>query len=229
MDYNLDSDNIQNYFKKIYEDRSWCDQSLNEDFSVSGNGSRISTTNNLRKELKQLILKYNIKTIVDCGCGDFKYLSEMNDFLYDNLDAYIGIDVVEELINTNNEKYGNSKIKFICQDISETSLQNADLVICKEVLIHLPKNKCINFFNNIKKGTKYILTSSYRKFCEPYKSMNNTQNGYYHFKLGACYCLRLFEEPYNFPGPLETITEVDGNNDKKLYMWEASDIPDLEE
>ena len=227
MAYNLDSENIQTYFQKIYEERMWCGQSVNEDISVSGNGSRISTTNNLRKELKQLILKYNIKTIVDCGCGDFKYLSEMKEFLHDNIEAYIGIDVVEELININNEKYGNSKIKFICQDISETSVRNADLVICKEVLIHLPTQKCINFFNNIKKGAKYILTSSYRKLCEPYKSKNITMNSYSYFKLGACYCLRLFEEPYNFPGPLEVITEVDGDNDKKMYMWDANDIPDL--
>ena len=47
--------------------------------------------------------------------------------------------------------------------------------------------------------------------------------------MGSCYCLRLFEEPYNFPGPLDIISEIDNDDDKKLYMWKSEDIPYLKD
>ena len=207
---------ISNYFKRIYDEKSWGDDCE----VLSGTGSSKSVTVQLRNELPNIIYKYNIKNIVDCGCGVFNYLNPLVNFLNKNIDSYLGIDIVESVISDNN-KNSNDKFNFIIDDICLTDkIQNADLVICKEVLMHLTSELVIAFFRNLKKrNVKYILVTSCRNTCGGLLgSLGN---------LGSYYKLNLFRKPFNFGGPLEVITQRDDDDNTKLYLWKISELPDV--
>ena len=221
IDNNLVNLNIKDYFDQIYTNRLWVESKF-EDKPLSGNGSSIYNTTILIKELPYLLQKYNIKNIVDCGCGSFNYLIPLLDFFNDNIDNYTGIDIVDSVIIDNNNKFSNDKIKFISDDICNTTkVNNTDLVICKEVLMHLSTDLIFKFLKNIKNSNcKYILVSSFRNF-KPLPRYDGFS------EIGAFHRHNLFDEPFNFKGPLEVISQNDNNDDHKLYLWNVSDIPEL--
>ena len=86
--------------------------------SLSGGGSEIRNTGNIRKQIKDIINKYNIKKILDAPCGDFNWIK----LIIDDWLEYIGADIVENLIlkNINDYKSKNSKIKYLLLTSYET-------------------------------------------------------------------------------------------------------------
>ena len=60
---------IMEEFNKIYEENLWGDPE-----SRSGMGSTVASTETLRSEVESLLLKYNIKSILDLGCGDNNWI-----------------------------------------------------------------------------------------------------------------------------------------------------------
>ena len=61
--------NLQEVFTKIYDTKFWynCE-------SLSGAGSNLLYTENLRKELPKLFDIFNIKTVLDAPCGDMNWM-----------------------------------------------------------------------------------------------------------------------------------------------------------
>lgn len=196
-------------FTEIYEKNLWKN---NE--SRSGPGSTISSTELLRKELEIIINLYNIKKITDLGSGDFNWLRII---ITEGLN-YTGIDIVPELIHKNNELYGSSNIQFICADCSQEIPPNADLVICRDVLVHLTNRDALKVIENIKKsGSKYLLTTTFN-------SVKNKKN-----YSGGWRAVNLEDEPFNFKKPVVRIKEhiLDNVNSplKELCLWEINCLP----
>ena len=80
--------------------------------------------------LPDLFYKLRIKTIVDCPCGDFNWMSKIDLKKYN----YKGYDIVSEIISNNKENL----VKNICFeniDISKDSFE-ADLIIMRDLLVH---------------------------------------------------------------------------------------------
>ncbi len=76
---------------------------------------------------------------------------------------YTGGDIVEELVDKNIKKYKKRNINFIQLDITNNDLPNADLMICRDCLIHLSFEKIKMFFQNFKKSKiNYLLLTSYK-------------------------------------------------------------------
>lgn len=92
-------------FTWIYKNNYWSSSE-----SLSGTGSTLKYTFNLRKELPNLFNSYSIETVFDAPCGDFKWMSHLVPFL--NIE-YIGGDIVKPLVDDLNNKYKSSKISFI--------------------------------------------------------------------------------------------------------------------
>ena len=147
--------NLENTFTSIYNHPTgW---GSNE--SKSGVGSEIKSTQNLRKELNFLFLKYKINSILDVPCGDFNWFSQMD--LTDI--KYTGGDIVEDLINLNKIKYPN--FEFLHVDITKDFLPKNDLVITRDCFVHLSNDNIFKSIDNIKKsGSKFLLTTSFTKF-----------------------------------------------------------------
>jgi hypothetical protein len=95
--------NLENFnttedkFTWIYINNWW---DSNE--SLSGPGSTLKHTNNLRKELPKLVIDFNICSVLDAPCGDFNWMKVLLPTLNVN---YIGADIVQDLVDSNNAKY----------------------------------------------------------------------------------------------------------------------------
>lgn len=150
----MDKD-FESIFKNIYDKKIW-----GPDENLSGNGSKIAFNKPYLDFLERFIKQNNIKNIYDLGCGDFslmKYfnLSELN---------YMGVDVVEDLIDKNNKLYGCSNIKFLHDDIRSIKIKTpCDLIIIKDVFIHLDNNTILQVLSNLKNYERILVTNDFNK------------------------------------------------------------------
>ena len=134
---NLDSE--KDIFSKIYERNLWY-----SDESFSGKGSEKKSSENILNVLPKLFSELKIQTILDAPCGDYFWMKELKY----SFKKYTGIDIVEELIKTNNLKYSNDKIEFMCLDIICNKLPKADLILCRDCFIHLSFENIFKLLSN---------------------------------------------------------------------------------
>ena len=140
-------------FTEIYDKNIW---------GSSGTGSKFSHNNKwFLNELRIIINKYNIKNILDIGCGDWEIMRHFN---FNNDEKYTGIDCVKSVINNNNNKYRNNNINFIQEDISLKEFKNYDLIIIKDVIQHWEDKQILKYFNNIINNNKFIYCINGYKF-----------------------------------------------------------------
>jgi hypothetical protein len=157
---------------------------------------------------------YNLKTITDAPCGDFFWMKEVLINNTGNIDSFTGIDIVDELIQINNKKYGSDKIKFMCSDLTRDIVPRTDLIICRDCFLHLSYRNIFNILNNFKKsGTDYLLASTYTK---------HKNHNVYKFSVQGR-AINLEEAPFKIKNILETINEDyhgqnEEYNDKSLIL-----------
>ena len=207
----LDRKNIvRKKFTHIYDNNIF-----EGDESLSGKGSNLSQTEIIRQELPKLINELGIKTFVDAPCGDFFWMQKTNL----PIQKYIGIDIVEKAIQYNNEKYHTDSVEFLCLDIITDRLPKADMIFCRDCLVHLDFRQALQAINNFKKsGSTYLLTTTFTDRAQ------NTDLGAIIWRT-----LNLQIAPFNLPNPIKLINEgcTEGNNeyqDKSLGLWRLSDI-----
>jgi ubiquinone/menaquinone biosynthesis C-methylase UbiE len=152
--------NISEIFKDIYEKNKW---GMGQSESKSGLGSTIKFTENIRKVIVDFIRENQINTMLDTSCGDWNWMKTIQNELCD----YTGIDVVEQIIKTNNENYSSTKIKFINSDFLSfikniPKHQSYDLIFCRHTLEHLPTEYNIEFLNECKRVCKYLFVTGYK-------------------------------------------------------------------
>ena len=149
-------------FKYIFLSGYWLDYNLEENQSRSGNGSNLDQSVFLKKELKIFFKEKKIKKILDIGCGDFKWMSSLLEEI--DFDYYLGIDIVDSLIEENIQNYQNNKVKFIKKDIVKDDinfLEKYDFVLIRHVFIHLKNSNIKKVLDKIKKiDFKYVCITS---------------------------------------------------------------------
>ena len=206
---------IKDRFTYIYSSHYWPSKE-----SVSGPGSEIENTKNIRKELIKLIQKYNIKRFLDIPCGDFNWIKNIID---KNIN-YTGGDIVKDLIDQNNEKFSQRNVQFIEIDITKDKLPSADIILCRDCLIHFSYDNIKKFFNNfINSEINYILVTSYES-----NKNNLAQN--YEINDGDFRPLFLMKHPFNLPKPLAKISDKDVEHNEQsnlkcyLYLYSKNQL-----
>ena len=91
-------------FKNILLSGYWLDYNLDEKQSRSGKGSNFNQSLLLKNALKIFFKEKKIKKILDIGCGDFNWMSTLLSEV--DYESYLGVDLVDTLINDNIKKYG---------------------------------------------------------------------------------------------------------------------------
>tara|TARA_R110001583_G_scaffold115120_1_gene265670 strand:- start:187 stop:774 length:588 start_codon:yes stop_codon:yes gene_type:complete len=100
----------------------------------SGTGSLLEHNHELIKIFDDFILKNNIQSLLDLGCGAMQWMPFAKT--YKSLD-YTGVDGASNVIKSNIEKFSSSTKKFICCDLFEFECEDEfDLVFCKDVFQH---------------------------------------------------------------------------------------------
>ncbi len=149
----LISNTSEERFTTIYREAKWGVNEKGEGFS--GCGSTVREAAPYMKFLQDFIKKNKIKTIVDVGCGDWTF-SQYVDW---NGAKYTGIDVVRAVIDKNNAQFSTKKISFIHSDGMDMNLPKADLIICKDVLQHLPDSEIEKFLKQLHKFKHCLITN----------------------------------------------------------------------
>ena len=196
-------------FTDAYQNNMWKAQE-----SRSGPGSDLAHTTTIRKELPMLAAKLGISSILDIPCGDFNWTQSVNF----GSCKYIGADIVEELVSRNNEQYASNSRKFIKLNIVDNELPTVDLILCRDLFVHLPYADIVKALNNIRKSrSKYFLTTSH---------LLTTRN--HDILAGQWRPLNLLIRPFSFPAPIriiyEDVLEGETNTGKTLSLWKVSDI-----
>jgi SAM-dependent methyltransferase len=194
---------LENVFKIIYKNNLW-----NDPESVSGIGSTLDWTSELRKTLPQLLENLKVTSLLDAGCGDWNWMSRME------WDGYKveACDIVPELIANNIRQYGRQALFFVA-DITAPFVSDAELILCRTVLFHLS-------FENILKAlrvfadsdTVYLLMTHH-----PHITENLAREDGDFRRLNFCI------EPFNLPKPELMLRDGIGD-DGYLCLWKLEDI-----
>ncbi len=200
-------------FTRIYETNYW-----NSNESVSGTGSTLLYTENLRKELPFLVDKFSIKSIFDAPCGDFTWMQE---FLKSNELVYVGGDIVKKLIDNLNlrrhELVCKNPPNFLHFDITKDEFPNVDLWICRDCLFHLSYQDtwlAINRF--VESKIPFILTTTHSN--DNFFMNRDIHSGEFKY-------IDLFSTPYNFPPPLYRIEDWHSpDTPREMCLWSREQI-----
>ncbi|MEA3229477.1 MAG: class I SAM-dependent methyltransferase [archaeon] len=197
-------------FSNIYRANLWENHE-----SVSGIGSTIKNTKMTRQELPAVINKYNIRSLLDMPCGDFNWMKKTRL----DIDMYIVGDIVPEIITENKNRYNSKNIKFIILDMIKDNLPKADLILCRDCLIHFSFKDIVSTMRNFKKsGSKYLLTTTFTE-----RSENRD------IVTGGWHTINLEMPPFSFPRLLKLINEKcreknSRYSDKSLGLYRLKDI-----
>jgi hypothetical protein len=161
-----------------------------------------------------------VASLIDLPCGDQNWISNVP---LDNI-AYVGADIVRELITKNTELYGSKSRSYVELDITREIPSRADLILCRDLLVHLNTKQIYSALQNIKRSdSTFILTTTFTDN-RAYKNLPifTRSVGWRAINLQA--------QPFYFPEPLEVMNEecTEGNglfSDKSLALWRLSDLP----
>lgn len=131
--------------------RGWPDQAPD---TVCGWGSSEPHTQLVRKELAALVARYGVTTMNDAGCGDLAWMSTVD---LDGAD-YVGYDVHERETWPQLRRLG---YRLEVVDITSGTLRPADLLICRDVFIHLPNEMVLRALEQFRRSCRLLLTTSY--------------------------------------------------------------------
>ena len=209
-----DSQDRAGRFQNIFNENAWGNSE-----SISGEGSNLERTKVIRAKLPGLLSRRGVRTILDAPCGDFYWMKEVE---LGDID-YIGADIVETIIAQDRAWYASPRRRFVLCDLVSDPLPKADLILCRDCLVHLPYAETRHAIDNFRKsGATWLLTTTF-----PGRRENHD------IEIGDWRPINLEEPPYGFPPPLEVITEdsdeIDAElgafPDKSLGLWRLADVP----
>lgn len=203
--YGLLRRKYEDQFTGIYEKRYWGAAG-----SASGGGSSLESTRVVREVLPRMFRERMISSLLDIPCGDFHWIASVS---LDGID-YTGGDIVAALIAENKKRHGREGVRFMHLDAINDNLPRADLVICRDCLVHLPLADVAKALHNMaRSGSQWLLTTTF-----PLRTENKE------ISAGKWRPLNLQIAPYCLPEPEQLIneecTEADGAYaDKSLGLW----------
>lgn len=140
------------FFKEIYENQIW--NFKNPDIPLSGHGSSIGATKEIQGYLRELISSLKLGSLLDLGCGDLTWIPKAISSSFD----YVGVDVYDRIIQSHHVNHPYWQFKII--DAIKESLPSADLILIKDVIIHLTNNQIKKLLSNVADSDfKYLLIS----------------------------------------------------------------------
>ena len=175
----------------------------------SGRGSFVENNKTLIEWFEKFITKNFISSIVDIGCGDFLWMKNVIKNIED-IEVYLGLDIVPELISKNNQKFSNAKILFKNFDIVDDDIPHGfDIILVRDVFIHL-ENTCIksSILKLYKSDAKFLAITS-----SPGLKFNRDLK-----KDGRYRDVNIEIEPFNLNKPFKKLSDNHALNSKKDFL-----------
>lgn len=135
---------------------------------------------------------------------------------------YTGGDIVPEVVVEAARRYGRRGRRFLVLDLTRSPLPPADLLLCRDCLVHLSYTDIVKAIGNIQRSEiEYVLTTTF-----------TAESGFRDIVTGDWRPINLETPPFSFPRPVELLreqcTEQNGAfADKALGLWRVCDLPSL--
>lgn len=200
-------------FSAIYEQNAWGNSE-----SISGPGSTATRAADFIDELVALLKSFDTRVLLDAPCGDFNWAGAVADAV----EHYIGLDVVPELIASHQQLNTNPGRSFICADLACDTLPKADVILCRDCLVHFSFQDIELALSNFKRsGSRYLLTTSFIDW------ETNTD-----IPTGGWRPINLQAAPFLFHPPLAMVDEKCTHSGgiyrgKRLAIWELASLPEI--
>ena len=142
-------------------------------------------------------------------CGDFLWFHEI---IEDKNIRYVGVDIVDELIEANKKRYQNKNFNFINDDIVNFNTSDQfDLILIRDLFIHIQNSDIKKIIQNLNKmNFSYVALNSY----------NNKIN--HDVIVGKHRKVNLLVEPFNLGKPLEFFKDYE--DDKFIFLYEKKNF-----
>jgi len=177
--------------KAVFEERSW--SKGRADTSLSGFNASLRATRRLRAALPQIFVRYGIKSFVDAPCGDWFWMQHVD---LSGID-YTGWEISQRLVDLNQQNK-QQNVAFVMGNITSDPLSCADLVMCRDTLVHLKFDKRWDFFENfVASGSTYLLSTHWF-----------VQGNAWVYRNGGEKPISFLAEPFSFGEPLEWVAET---------------------
>lgn len=185
--------------------------------SSSGAGSTLSETAALREALPGIVARFGIRSLLDMPCGDFHWMRHVP---LEGVD-YMGIDIVPGIVHRNRRLYAAAERRFEVLDATVDVVPKVDLVMCRDLLIHLSLDAIEMVLRNIAaSGSSWLLATHFAA------TANNAE-----IVSGDFRPINLCRAPFHLPEPLEIVVEnslmADGAfRDRAMALWPVSALQD---
>lgn len=194
---------MERVFSDIYTHHVWGKDA--QGFGTSGSGSTLREGVPFIQYIQHFLDTHDIASIVDLGCGDFVLGKEIDW----QRRLYTGVDVVRQVVERNKVLYETETISFLPLDIVGEELPPADLLICKDVLMHLPIHAIVQVLEKMKQYKYCILVNDFEN--SRYRQSN------IEIPLGGYRPLRLKEPPFGL-FPREELVYRSGHVTKQILL-----------
>jgi hypothetical protein len=201
VDY-LKGGSLADRFSATYDQEIW---TLGQsDTPLSGAGSSFRVTSGIRENLPDILAQIGCRTMLDVGCGDLTWMSTIDIPAY-----YIGIDVVQSVIERNIALHANAHREFRCVDAINEEIPDADTILCREILFHLSFKDIHHLLRNFAKKprTWLIATTDIMTFFNA------------DIRSGDFRILNLRRSPFKFPEPDFVIDDSGLICGRQLGIW----------
>jgi hypothetical protein len=205
---------LQDKFTYIFDTNLWGSEE-----SQSGLGSSLDATADVRQALRRVCIEYNVNTLLDLPCGDASWIHHAKLSIH----QYIGGDVVSKIVESNRNRdvlaEVTYRISYEVIDVTRDQLPVADLMLCRDCLVHLSFTNVRRALHNIvRSGASYLLTTTF-----PDHDENED------IEDGDWRLINLEKPPFSLPAPIATFKEgcdEEGGAfaDKSLALWHAAQL-----
>lgn len=138
---------------EIYQKKKWGGRQK-DFYSGSGSHSR-KVIRPYIKTVSSFLGNFENRLVVcDLGCGDFNIGKNLVQYSK----KYIGIDIVDDLIDRNKRLFKNEKLEFHCLNIVSDNLPNGDCILVRQVLQHLSNEEIKMAVKKFRKFKHIIVT-----------------------------------------------------------------------
>jgi len=166
--------------------------------SVSGHGSSLENTKEIREALPGIFERFCIKIFTDVPCGDWNWMKEVDLSRVD----YLGLDVIPAQIRDNRKQFPG--VRFQVSNLTTDVPRRSDLILCRDLLFHLSNDLALQCLKNLKaSGSKWLLTTTF-------PSLPGNRDLSLSVNVGWRQ-VNLCRPPFNLPEPVEVIQENDSD------------------
>ncbi len=196
--------------------RAWKENHWSGEESRSGPGSSLDQTATIRRLIPPLLESIGARSVLDLPCGEARWIETIDWSAV----SYTGGDLLPELVAANRARTGG-RVTFVRLDLTRSPLPAADLLLCRDCLVHLSFADIDRAIANVRRAPiRWLLTTTF-----PDQADNVD------VATGDWRPINLERPPFDFPAPtrvlLEGCTEGAGRfADKSLALWPVAGLPD---